>query len=449
MEPVPQNVRLVRRAYWLMRLRWIAIAGVVMAVFFADSLMNIPLAVKPLYSIAAMLGVYNIAVMVLLRHFDSNNFESPRPAIKRIINFQMSADLIFLTLLLHFSGGIENPFVIFFVFHMILASILLSPLESYLQATLGTALLLLMTQLEYFGVIDHYHLSGFSTADVHTEPFYLLVKAGVLSSTFYLVVYMTSSIAVRSRNQEEGYRLANIQLEEKDRVKDEYVARVTHDIKGHLAAIQSCLDVVGSGMAGPLNEKQDEFVGRATTRTKKLNNFVRSLLKLTKLRLASQLDIHPYDIVDTLDKACQAVEIRASEKSINLSKVCNGPLGDVLGSGLSIEELFTNLMLNAIKYTPQGGRVVITAQDSGDFIKVDISDTGIGIPADEIGHVFEEFFRATNARQTEKDGTGLGLAIAKQIIERHGGQISVTSAPGEGSTFTFTLAKNPTHTENP
>lgn len=444
MEPVPQNVRLVRRAYWLMRLRWIAIVGVIMAVFFADRFVKIPLAVIPLYSIAAMLGGYNFTVMALLRHFSSNHNERPRPAIKLIINFQMSADLVFLTLLLHFSGGIENPFVIYFVFHMILASILLSPLESYLQATLGTILLLLMTQLEYFGIVDHYHLSGFSPADVDTEPFYLFVKVGVLSSAFYLVVYMTSSIAVRQRNQEEGYRLANIQLEEKDRVKDEYVARVTHDIKGHLAAIHSCLDVVGSGIAGSLNEKQDEFVGRAITRTKKLNNFVRSLLKLTKLRLARQLYIQPYDIEDALNKACHAVEIRAEEKSIKLSKVCDEPLGDVLGSGLSIEELFTNLMLNAIKYTPQGGRVVIKAQNSGDFIKVDITDTGIGIPADEIDHVFDEFFRATNAIKTEKDGTGLGLAIAKQIIERHGGQISVTSAPGEGSTFTFTLAKSPT-----
>lgn len=443
MEPVPQNVRLVRRAYWLIRLRWLAIIGVVTAVFLADRFVS-PLAVIPLYSIAGLLAVYNLTVFVLLNYFTSNHHEYPRNEVKRIINFQMSADLIFLTLLLHFSGGIENPFVIYFVFHMILASILLSPLESYLQATLGTALLLLMTQLEYFGVVDHYFLKGFVPADIHTEGFYLFSKVGVLSSAFYLVVYMTSSIAVRQRNQEEGYRLANIQLEEKDHVKDEYVARVTHDIKGHLAAIQSCLDVVGSGMTGPLNEKQEEFVGRATRRTKKLNNFVRSLLKLTKIRLTRQMDIHPYDIDEALDKACAAVEIRAAEKSIILNKSCSNPIGEVYGSGISIEELFTNLMLNAIKYTPNGGHVTIKAQSFGDFVKVEVTDTGIGIPSEEIGHVFEEFYRATNARKTEKDGTGLGLAIAKQIIERHGGQISVKSAPDKGSTFTFTLAKKPT-----
>ena len=161
MEPVPQNVRLVRRAFWLMRLRWLAIAGVVAAVFLADRLVEIPLAVMPLYGIAALLAIYNFTVMLLLNHFTLNHHEQPRPAVKRIINFQMSADLFFLTLLLHFSGGVENPFVVYFVFHMILASILLSPLESYLQATLATVLLLLMTQLEYYGVIDHYYLAGF------------------------------------------------------------------------------------------------------------------------------------------------------------------------------------------------------------------------------------------------------------------------------------------------
>ncbi|MBW8017825.1 MAG: hypothetical protein FVQ82_16755 [Planctomycetes bacterium] len=443
MEPVPQHVRLARRAFWLVRLRWIAIAGVIMVVFLADWLMEISLAVIPLYSIAALIAVYNLTVLVLLNRFTDNNHEFPKPVVKKILNLQMSADLIFLTLLLHFSGGIENPFVVYFVFHMILASILLSPAESYLQATLGTALLTLMTVLECKGITGHYHLEGFVPADIHTECFYLFSKVGVLSSAFYLVVFMTSSISVRSRDQEEGYRLANIELESKDRVKDEYVARVTHDIKGHLAAIQSCLGVVSAGMTGPLNEKQQEFVGRAESRTKKLNNFVRSLLKLTKNRLNNQIDVHPFDILQAIDKAYAAVQVRADDKSITLSKTCKEPLWGIIGNATSIEELITNLMLNALKYTPQGGRVDLKAENSGEFLKIKISDSGIGIPPDEIGHIFEEFYRASNARKTEKDGTGLGLAIAKQIVERHGGQISAISAQNEGTTLTFTLAKKP------
>jgi len=413
-----------------------------MAIHLTDKVIKIPLQLPPLYSIVALLAVYNLAVLLLLNHFTSDSQGSLRPIIRRIINFQMSADLIFLTLLLHFSGGVENPFVIYFVFHMILASILLSPLESYLQATLGTGLLALMTLLEYKGVINNYYLQGFAPADIHTEAFYLFSKVGILSSAFYLVVFMTSSIAVQLRDQEEGYRQANIELNEKDRVKDEYVARVTHDIKGHLAAIQSCLDVVSGGITGPLNEKQQEFVTRAELRTRKLTSFVRSLLKLTQIRLTQQTDAHPFNLSETIDKAYAAVEIRAADKSIKLNKLCKEPLGEIIGSVVSIEELITNLMLNAIKYTPKGGLVTINAENLGEFIKIDISDSGIGIPADEVEHVFEEFYRASNARKTEKDGTGLGLAIAKQIVERHGGEISVKSGHNKGTTMTFTLAKN-------
>lgn len=414
-----------------------------MAVFLAERMLKIPLAVIPLYSITVLLAIYNVAVMFLLDHFSHSDQEFPTPAVKRIINFQMSADLLFLTLLLHFSGGIENPFVVYFVFHMILASILLSPAESYLQATLGTALLALMTLLEYNGIIEHYFLEGFIPADIHEDGFYLFTKVGILSSTFYLVVFMTSSIAVQLRKQEEGYRLANIELEAKDHYKDEYVARVTHDIKGHLAAIQSCLGVVSKGMTGPLNEKQQEFVDRAESRTVKLSVFVRDLLKLTRMRMSHQTEAEIFDVNKTISKAVAAVEIRAQEKSIDLNADIQDDIGDMFGSMLSIEELVSNMLLNAIKYTRQGGKVAIKAEKTGDFVKIEISDTGIGIPADEIGHIFEEFYRASNARKTEKDGTGLGLAIAKQIVERHGGVISAKSSVNEGTVFTFTLSKKP------
>ena len=441
MEPVPQNVRLVLRAYWLIRLRWLAIAGVIATVFIAHSIAKIPLAVMQLYGIAAILGVYNIAVMLLLNHYTGQKHLKPHPAVKRIINFQMSADLFFLTLLLHFSGGIENPFVIYFVFHMILASILLSPAESYLQATLGTSLLTLMTLLEYKGFVDYYFLEGFIPADVHTEGFYLFSKVGILSSAFYLVVFMAGSIAVQLRKQEESCRLANIELKTKDRVKDEYVARVTHDIKGHLAAIQSCLDVLKMGAAGPLNKKQQDFADRGANRTKSLVGFVKSLLKLTRMRMSNQTEAEIFDLNKIIGNAVAAVEIRAQEKSIQLNTDVPENIGDMTGSMLSIEELITNMLLNAIKYTPNGGLVALKTENSGDFFKIEISDTGIGIPADEIGHVFEEFYRASNARKTEKDGTGLGLAIAKQIVQWHGGEISVTSAEGKGTAFTLKLPK--------
>jgi signal transduction histidine kinase len=114
----------------------------------------------------------------------------------------------------------------------------------------------------------------------------------------------------------------------------------------------------------------------------------------------------------------------------------------IIGDEFSINEMLTNLLFNAIKYTPEGKTIHLEAKSYDTYFQVDISDTGIGIPADELGSIFDEFFRASNAKKSEKDGTGLGLSIVKQIIERHGGEITAQSEEGRGTTFSVILPKN-------
>jgi signal transduction histidine kinase len=443
MEPVPQNVRLVKRTYWFIRLRWIAIAGVVTATFLAGKLFDIALQQKSIYIVCAMLFLYNLSVFLLLTYFKNRNNDEDIyfPAVKKIINLQISADLIFLTVLLHFAGGVENPFVVYFVFHMIMASILLSVLESYFQATLAMVLLTLLAVLEYQGIIDHYPMAGFIPHDSHRDGIYIFGKVAVLASTLYLVVFMTSSIAVQSRRHEKGYRQANIQLREQDRLKNEYVSRVTHDIKGDLAAIQSCLDVVANKMVGPLTDKQNDFISKANNRTKKLNVFVRTLLRLTQIRLSRKMDMKEFPLKEAIASALSSVQVRADEKAITLDSKIEPKISTIVGNQFSIEELLSNLLLNAIKYTGPNGTITLNATNSKNVVRLAISDTGIGIAADEIGHIFDEFYRASNAKESVKDGTGLGLSIVKQIVERHGGTISVRSQLNKGTTFLLTLPK--------
>jgi signal transduction histidine kinase len=237
---------------------------------------------------------------------------------------------------------------------------------------------------------------------------------------------------------------ANLQLKEKDRIKDEYVARVTHDIKGHLAAIQSCLYIAADKSSGTLTEKQSEFLGRSRRRTVQLTNFVKELLNLTQMRLSGKLEIAPFSLPDTISKALATVATNAASKSITVTSNIDSSLGQIVGDEFSINEMVSNLLLNAIKYTPEGNSVHLEAKGQDDSVRIDFSDTGIGIPESELGNVFDEFFRASNARKREKDGTGLGLSIVKQIIDRHGGSISVKSKEGDGTTFTVILPKNNT-----
>ena len=441
MEHVSHNARLVRQAYWLIRLRWIAIAGTCVTTFAAYNTLNIPVRQIPLYCVCGALALENVASLLLLKHALKTRVTTVFVTVRRIIDFQIAADLLALTILLHYSGGIENPFIIYFIFHMAIASILLSMRESYLHATYAMGLIILLAFLEYKGIIRHYCLEGFVANDFHKDALHVFGVIGVLASALYLTVYMTGNIAVQLRKQEEAYCQANIMLEQKDRIKDEYVARVTHDIKGHLAAIQSCLDVVVSPSTTLSREKRTHFVNRAHSRTKKLTYFVQTLLNLTRLRLSHEVVMTVFSLKNTINNALASVKARADDKSIELHCDIEPGVDKVVGNQFSIEEVIMNLLFNAIKYTLEKGVIKVTAGNQQNCIRVGISDTGIGIPHDEIPRIFDEFYRASNARKTLQDGSGLGLSIVKQIIDRHGGKIWADSEENNGTTFWFTLPK--------
>jgi signal transduction histidine kinase len=441
MDSGSQNTRLVQRAYWLIKIRWMAVICVAFGTCLSSSVLGITLQDFALYGIALLLALYNIIVLLLLNHFTGRSAEVPCPAIKKIINLQISTDLLILTVLLHFSGGIENPFIFYFMFHMIIASILLSVRESYLQVTFAVLLFGLLLLLEYLQLIPHHCLTGFVAHCLHRDGLYVFGTFFVFTTALYLVVYMATYIAVRLKRAEQAYRQANILLEEKDRVKDEYVLRVTHDIKGHLSTIQSCLGVIVNGMLGSLNGKQADFINRAHRRAKKLTKFVKALLRLTQMRLSDKLEMDVFSLKKTVCDAVAVVKDKAEGKSITLNYNIEPSTDKIFGDQFSIEETVTNLLLNAIKYTPANGTVEINVKEDGDYLLVEIVDTGIGIPQEELPKVFDEFFRATNARKIEKDGTGLGLSIVKQIIERHQGQIGVESKENLGTKFWFTLPK--------
>ncbi len=430
--PITDN-DLRQRTYWLIQLRWFAAAAVAVGTFVCAHVFHIPVQEIPLYAVSALLFLYNAAVLTLLRRFSDADHTGRR--VQAVIDFQISADLVILTFLLHFSGGPENPLVFFFIFHMIIASVLLSVWESYLQATLAVLLFGLLLLLESTGVIPHYCLKGFIKHCRYEEGAYLGGMYVAFAITLYLVVYMASYVAVRLKRAEEAQKVANEQLREKDRIKDEYVAHLTHDIKGHLAAIQSCL---GVAVTDSLPAPAAEFVHRAYGRTQKLTGFVRMLLHLTRLKLDGKLEMEAFSVPDAVREAVEAVRPTVDQKSLHLE--CSlVQEATVSGHAGSFKEAIINLLVNAVKYTPAHGTVSVRVDKQGGSIVVEIADTGIGIPPDEQPRIFEEFYRATNARAIEHEGDGLGLSLVKRVIDLHGGTINFASQLGGGTTFHIML----------
>ena len=441
MESLLKSTRRVQSAFWLVKLRWIAIIVLGLGAFFAKHAMGVSLPEKTLYAVTGILLVYNFILFNYIRKLSRLDTEPSAKTISKMIMFQIFADLFILTTILHFSGGIENPFCFFFVFHMILGSILCVKRSSYILAAVAISLFSLIVFLEYFGVIPHYELTGFAAHKLYKDFTFISGTLFVFSSTLILVVYMTNAIVWQLREQEDSIEQANQKLKEKDKIKNEYVLRVTHDIKGHLAAIESCIDPIQSEMVGPLNERQKDLIGRAYRRTHKCIKFVTSLLKITRLNLSGQLEKEVFHLNKIISSAITTVQNRANEKNISLRYQGTDKVYDISGEQVLIEETITNLLFNAVRYTLEGGSIVLTLQDKPSEYLIQIKDSGIGIPEGEEEKIFEEFHRADNARKVERDGTGLGLSFAKQVIEKHGGKIWAQNNPDRGSTFSFTLPK--------
>jgi signal transduction histidine kinase len=437
---IPAHVLFAR---WFIRIRWVALIFLVLSCLLVKHVFEISIREKSIYILSVILLILNIIHSLILRNIVKGEDKKVIPRIKKEIHFQIISDLIILTLILHYTGGIENPLILFFFFHMIIASSIFSTLQSYLYASYGIVLTALLAILECYSIIPHYQLTGVIDHNLYSDPLYIFGAGFIFALTSFLVVSLSHMIIYRSIKSEETYVKTNMELENKDKVKNEYVLRVTHDIKGHVAAILSCLEVIRSGMTGKLNPEQEEFANRAYERTEQLSMFVNNLLNLTRKRLKHDNEFEEFSLKDLIDKIIVPVQTLAKDKSIDFNVAVDKSLDRIIGNPFTIEELYCNILLNAIKYTPANGHISLTVKNRINNVITEISDSGIGIPEEELKSVFEEFYRASNVPRDIKGGSGLGLSIVKQIVENHNGKISVASEPGIWTKFTFILPKNP------
>jgi signal transduction histidine kinase/glycine cleavage system H lipoate-binding protein len=243
---------------------------------------------------------------------------------------------------------------------------------------------------------------------------------------------IASEVAVAIANA-----MAYRKLEEIDRAKSQFVLTVTHELRSPVATVQSLLRVISGGYAGQVSSKQKELIERAERRILFLQQLIDDLLDLAAGKTEHLTETpRPVTVNPVVTKVVAQLRPVAEEKSLDLRVYVPHEALSVLAVEDGMERIVVNLVGNAIKYTLPGGRVEVTLERRGNEAVLIVSDTGIGIPQDALPHLFEEFFRAENARAIEREGTGLGLSIVKNLVERYGGRIAVESQLGQGSTFT-------------
>jgi signal transduction histidine kinase len=605
---LPVEEELIERVSWLIRLRCFAALGVVMTTWVIGFLVGILIRQGELFLVGSAIAAYNLIFYLRLRTLRKD----PSAGIEQFSRFasiQFSIDWLALTLLVHYSGGIESPVIFYFIFHAIIASILLSPKACYFHATVGVLLVGTMALLEFYGIIPHVSIPGF-LAPHYNQPFFVMGTLFFFGSAIYVSIYLATSItrqlwgrtrqlaqlkqrlenaynktqslydiakavtstlnftevlntiaqlatkamkakacSIRLLDEErhllrvgaayglskeylakgpvdlekslvdrgalrgkavavfdvtkdpgfqypeeaakEGIRsvlcvplsvrekpigvlrlytgeihrftdeeidflntlasqaavaIENARtyqrLEDLEQAKSDFVFTVAHELKAPVAAIQSILRVLLEGYAGEIFQKQKGLIARAERRLIALQSLIRDLLALGALKgelpEAKKADVILNGIVNRI---VDTVQSEVEEKKIDLRVEVPEALLTIKANEDDLERLLGNLLENAVKYTPPRGRVslALSSQDHG--VRIVVSDTGIGIPPESLPRIFEEFYRAKNAKEMGQEGTGLGLSLVKHIVDRYHGTINVESKVQDGSTFTVTLPR--------
>ena len=257
---------------------------------------------------------------------------------------------------------------------------------------------------------------------------------------------LLQDITARKRFEAEREQLVKQQnrlvseLRRTDESKSDFVSTVSHELRTPLTSIVGYLEMMREGFGGDLSQQQSSMLDVVDRNSRRLLSLIEDLLTLSRIE-AGTFRVEPtdVDVASLVSGVIQAMIPSANESSLSIEADVASDTGAIFGDASQLERVLLNLMSNAIKFTPEGGRVSINAFRDGDKVHIAVSDTGIGIAVEEQSRLFTRFFRSPDAQARAIQGTGLGLTIVKSIIERHGGEVMLQSAHGAGTTVNITL----------
>jgi len=458
-EQPPEERALLFRLGVYVRMRWLVVLGIIGCTLVASQVFDIGFPTLPVYIICAVIALYNL---LFFRWTQSLQKEEAGLVVKKAQtqgNIQILVDLVALTVLLHYTGGIENPFIFLYLAHTIAASIVLPQRQAYILATLAIFMITLVVFLEYADAIPHINLEGFASPDRYKQ-FSRVV--GILFAVATLVYGCTYVVAAVSgelrRRQREMVRLRDQLLEKRTmeleqasneiaKLEDErrrfarFLGVVAHDLQSPLVATQSFISYILDGFTGTITDGQRDLLERGVRRIDGLLTLITDLLDIPRIETGQiAREMREIALNEVVKRSLEGLDNLAQQKGLTLKVELPESTPKVNGASRRLQQVITNLVSNAINYTNEG-TVLVRVVDSDNEVLVEVIDSGIGILPEDLPRLFNDFFRGSNVGSK---GTGLGLSISKRIVEAHGGRIWAESPASEtkkGSRFAFTIPK--------
>ncbi len=443
---LPLEAELIERISWFITLRWLAVAGMLLGPGIARWIPGLDVPVLLIQGVGSLVALYNVFFRVRVNRLDPSD-PAMHDIVHRCAGIQILADWIALTALIQHTGGITSPLLFFYFFHTILACIFLDVRSAWLQATVAVLLVAGVAGLEAAGILTHHPLFRMLPVGIYRQPIYV---GGVLAGfafAIYGTVYLGTSVVrgLREKDRriveaERATKEAYRELAEVDQQRTEFLRRITHELRAPINGAESMLTLLMEGYMGELTENQADLFARIRQRIVHLRHLVKDLLDLARGETAVHTrPREQVDLLPLLDELCRRFVPEAESRGLTMTYRLPPRPVLLYADPQDIEGLIGNLVSNALKYTPEGGRIELEADIVDDTIRIRVSDTGIGIPKEDQERLFQQFFRAENARRLTEEGTGLGLMIIKRILDRYDGTIEVESEPGRGTTFTVTI----------
>jgi signal transduction histidine kinase len=437
---------LKERNLWFIKLRYGASGMLIIFLLSAELLLRIKLTGEQILAITIItlsIFFYNIVLHYIGRFIKP---EETKFNPLHLSLLQMVLDFTSLLTLVYYTGGIESPLNMLFIFHMIIGSLILPGFVIYSIAVYIILAFSAIIFLEYYGVLNHHEVEGLLNFSLYNNLDYCFTFLTIFAFVMLISVMIANKIVKQLYRMEQDLLTALDKLNAAEIEKQKYIIGIVHELKTPLAAVQSYLNLILQKFLGPLNEKVEEKLNRASQRSEEAIKMINDVLRISKLRLLDEIAFEEVDISETICNVFEKQKINADIKKINLEIKKNNPgIRKVSGDRFLLELALSNITANAIKYTGSGGKVKIILDDNYKENIIKICDSGVGIPHEELDKIFTDFYRASNIRKLGFEGAGLGLSFVKQIIEKHGGKISVQSpseigtAENPGACFTVNL----------